>query len=112
MERIAVRVSQVGYGQYPTDWIILKPWFRKHIIGYLQWNTFSSKSGYLPEKTQIKVGISILDRLGNESNEIFLPFIFESGIKIEDPYPLPSPFDTENIPRIGHITVDLYYPVI
>lgn len=112
MERIAVRVSQVGYGQYPTDWIILKPRFRKQVIGYLQWNTFSSKAVYLPEKTQITVGISIFDQLGNESNEVFLPFTFESGVKLEDPYPLPPPFDTGNIPRIGHITVDLYYWVI
>ncbi len=39
IEKIAVAVNQVGYGQYPTDWIILKPQYRGHPIGYFQWNT-------------------------------------------------------------------------
>ncbi len=43
MERVAVVVNQVGYGHYPTDWIILKPQYRGHVIGYLQWNTLRYK---------------------------------------------------------------------
>jgi hypothetical protein len=112
MERIAVIVNQVGYGQYPTDWITLKPRFREHVMGYLQWNTFSSRAVNLPEWTQITVKISIFDKSGNESNEVVLPFTFESGIKNEYPYQLPAPFDTGNIPRIGNIMVDLYYLII
>ncbi len=109
MEKIAVIVNQVGYGQYPTDWIILKPQYRKHILGYLQWNTFSPKSVSLPEWTKITLRLSILDKAGNESKEVAFPFTFESGMKIE--VPLPPPFDQGNISRIGNISVDLSYIV-
>ena len=108
MERIAVTVNQVGYGQYPTDWIILTPPYRGHLIGYLQWNTFSSKAAYLTEWTQITVKISIFDESGNESNEVVFPFTFESVVKDENRYQLPAPFDTGNIQRLGHIMIDLF----
>jgi hypothetical protein len=36
MDKIAVVVDQMGYGYYPTDWIMLRPQYRDHIIGYLQ----------------------------------------------------------------------------
>jgi hypothetical protein len=107
MDRIAVVVDQAGYGHYPTDWIILKPRYREHFIGYLQWNTFSSKASHLPEWTQITVKVSIFDKAGNESKEAVFPFTFESGT--ENKYQLPPPFDKANIPRIGHIMIDLYY---
>ena len=81
MLRIAFSVDQVGYGHYPTDWIYLKPQYRKGFKGYIQWNTFSSKASYLPEWTQISVKISIFDEAGTESNEVIIPFTFESGVK-------------------------------
>jgi hypothetical protein len=109
MDRIAVVVNQTGYGYYSTDWIILKPQCREHIIGYLQWNTFSSKGSYLPEWTQISAKVSIFDKSGNESNEVIFPFTFESGVKNQYEYQLPAPFDKRNIPRLGHIMIDLYY---
>jgi len=108
MERVAVVVNQVGYGHYPTDWIILKPQYRGHVIGYLQWNTFSSKAAYLSEWTQITVKVSIFDESGNESNEVVFPFAFESGVRNEYEYQLPAPFDTGNIPRLGHIMIDIF----
>ena len=108
MGKIAVIVDQSGYGYYPTDWIILKPRYRKHFIGYLQWNTFSSKGSYLPEWTQITLKVSIFDQTGNESNEAVFPFTFESGIKNQYPHQLPAPFDKRKIPRLGYIMVDLY----
>src|SRR4030043_991764 len=74
MNKIAVVVNQMGYGHYPTDWIILKPRYREHFIGYLQWNTFSSKASHLQEWTQITVKVSIFDKAGNESNETVFPF--------------------------------------
>ncbi len=109
MDKIAVVVDQTGYGYYPTDWIILKPRYRKHFTGYLQWNTFSSKSSYLPEWTQIAVKVSVFDKTGNESNEVVFPFTFESGVKDQNEYQLPAPFDKQDIPRIGHIMIDLCY---
>jgi hypothetical protein len=109
MEKIAVVVDQPGYGCYPTDWIILKPRCREHLIGYLQWNTSSSKASYLPEWTQINVKVSIFDKAGNESNEVIFPFTFESGVKNQYQYKLPFPFNKGHIPRIGYIMVDLYH---
>lgn len=112
MDKIAVAVNQLGYGSYPTDWIMLKPEYQRYLIGYLQWNTFSSKASYLPEWTQITVRVSIFDKARNESNEVVFPFTFESGVKIEEEYPLPAPFDREELPRIGNIMVDLYYQTV
>jgi hypothetical protein len=108
MEKIAVVVDQTGCGVYPTDWIILKPPYREHFIGYLQWNTFSSKASTLPEWTQITMKVSVLDKPGNQSNEVVFPFTFESVGKNQYGYPLPAPFDKTNIPRLGQIMIDLY----
>jgi len=109
MDRIAVNVNQTGYGDYPTDWLVLKPRYRKHLTGYLQWNTFSSKASSLPEWTQITTKVSIFDKARNESNQVVFPFRFESGIKHQSEYQLPASFDKQNIPRIGHIRIDLFY---
>lgn len=108
MEKIAVVVHQIGYGSYPTDWIFLKPQYRFHLIGYLQWNTFSSKASSLPEWTPITVRASIFDKAKNESNEVVFPLTFESGVKEREEDPLPYPFNSMH-PRIGHITVDLLH---
>jgi hypothetical protein len=109
MDRIAAIVEQTGYGNYPTDWIILKSRYRKHFTGYLQWNTFSSKASYLPEWTQMTMKVSIFDKAGNESNEVVFPFKFESGVRNQSECQLPPPFDRQNIPRVGHIMIDLLY---
>jgi len=108
MDKIAVIVDQLGYGYYPTDWIFLKPQYRKHFIGYLQWHTFSSKGSYLAERTQIILKVSIFNQAGKESNEVVFPFAFESGVKNRYPHELPAPFDKGNIPRLGYIMIDLY----
>ena len=109
MLRIASAVDEVGYGYYPTDWIYLKPQYQKHFTGYIQWNTFSSRSSYLPEWTQITVKVSVFDKAGNESNEVVFPFTFEITPK-EYAYQLPPPFDQGDLPRLGYIAVDLFYP--
>lgn len=112
MDKIAIVVNQLGYGSYPTDWVMLKPQYRNHLIGFLQWNTFSSKASFLPEWTRITVRVSIFDKAKNESNEVVFPFTLESGVKDQDEYPLPAPFDRGNLPRIGHMMVDLYYQTV
>ncbi len=109
MDKIAVVVEQTGCGCYPADWIVLRPRYREHFIGYLQWNTFSSKASYLPEWTQITAKVSIFDKPGNESNEVVFPFTFESGVRNQYEHSLPAPFDKTNIPRLGQITIDLCY---
>ncbi len=105
--RIASVVDQVGYGHYPTDWIYLKPEYKKHFKGYIQWNTFSSRSSYLTEWTNISLKVSVFDRAGNESNVIVFPFTFEL-VKGQYEYKPPSPFDQGDLPRLGYIHIDLF----
>ena len=106
MLRIASVVDQVGAGHYPTDWIYLKPQYGKHFIGYIQWNTYSSQAGYLPEWTYLTLKASVLDRAGNESNVVVFPFTFEF-VKNQYRVKLPAPFDKRDLPRLGHISIDL-----
>jgi hypothetical protein len=108
MLRIASVVDQPGNGRYPTDWIYLKPQYRNHFKGYIQWNTFSSKTGELREWTQITLTVSILDKAGNKSNEVVFPFTFQTGVDLQ-PNP-PAPFDQGDIPRLGNIMIDLLEP--
>jgi hypothetical protein len=109
MLRIASVVDQVGVGRYPTDWIYLKPQSGKHFKGYIQWNTSSSKTSYLPEWTQITLKVSVIDKAGNESNEVVFPFTFEITPQ-QYAYKPPAPFDQGTLPKLGYISVDLYAP--
>ena len=109
MLRIASVVDEVGVGRFPTDWIYLKPQYQKHFRGYIQWNTFSSKASYLPEWQQITLRVSVVDKAGNESNEVVFPFTFEITPQ-QYAYKLPAPFDQGDLPRLGHVMIDLYYP--
>jgi len=109
MFRIATAVDQVGYGSYPTDWIYLKPQYQHHLLGYLQWNTFSVHASWMPEWTQITIKVSILDTGGNESNTVVFPFEFVSEAVPETP--LPPYFNQGNILPLGHIGIDLFNPL-
>jgi hypothetical protein len=110
MLKIASVVDQPGWGHYPTDFIILKPQYRNHLKGYIQWNTFSSGAPYLREWTSITLKVSILDKAGNESNVVVFPFTFQSGVKSQ--YELPAPFNQGELPRLGYIQIDLFEPTI
>lgn len=112
MYKIASVVEQPGYGGYPTDWIIIKPQYRNRLTGYIQWNTFSSRTFYLREWTRITLKVSIIDKAGNESNEVIFPFTFETGVKNPYKYELPPPFNGGNLPRLGHIHIDLIEPTM
>lgn len=109
MLRIASVADETGYGRYPTDWIYLKSGYQKHFKGYIQWNTFSSNSSYLPEWTQITLKVSVLDKAGNESNVVVFPFSFEMA-KNQYGYRLPAPFDQGDLPRLGYVSIDLFPP--
>jgi len=110
MLKIASVVDQPGYGRYPTYWLYIKPEYRNHLKGYIQWNTFSSKTPYLREWTSITLRVSIIDKAGKESNEVVFPFTFESGLKDQYNYKLPAPFDQGDLPRLGYIHIDLFEP--
>jgi hypothetical protein len=105
---IASSVDQAGYGHYPTDWVYLKKQYGKHFRGYIQWNTFSSKTSYLPEWTQITLKVSVIDKAKNESNEVVFPFTFEITPR-QYAYQLPPPFDQGDLPILGHLMTDLDY---
>ena len=109
MLRIASVVDQAGYGHYPTDWIYLKKEYGQNFKGYVQWNTFSSRSSYLREWTQITLRVSVFDKAGNESNVIVFPFTFEL-VKGQYEYKPPSPFDEGVLPRLGYIHINLINP--
>jgi hypothetical protein len=107
MFKIATVVDQAGFGRYPTSWVYLKPTDRKHFKGYLQWNTFSSKTTVLSEGTPITLTVSVSDKLGNQSNAVTFPITFESGVKRASSYQVPSPFDQNDVRKLGSIDIDL-----
>jgi hypothetical protein len=109
MFRIATSVDQVGYGYYPTDWVYLERQDQHHVIGYLQWNTFSYNASSMPEWTQLTIKVSIFDTDGNESNVVVFPFEFISQAVPESP--LLPPFNQENLPRLGYIDINLFNPL-
>lgn len=109
MLRIASVVDEVGYGRYPTDWIYLKSQYQKHFKGYIQWNTFSSRTSYIKEWTQITLRVSVFDKAGSESNEVVFPFTFEVTPE-QYAYKLPAPFDQGDLPRLGYVAIDLFDP--
>lgn len=107
MLSIVSTVDQAGFGHYPTNWIYLKPQYQKGFRGYIQWNTFSSKTPYLSESTRIELKVSVLDKAGNESNVIVFPFEFVSGVRGQYQVKLPAPFDQRDLPRLGYLSTDL-----
>ena len=108
MTKIAAVVDQPGQGHYPTDFVLLDPQYRNRLYGFLQWNTFSSGSAGLREGTQIRLRVSVIDRAGRESKEVVFPLTFVSGVT--DQAKAPAPFDQDNIPRIGYLSIDLVSP--
>jgi len=108
MLRIAVVVSQLGYGDYVTDWTYLKPADQNSFKGYLQWNT-QSGTAFLPENTRVTLKISVFDKAGNESNEVVMPMVLVSSLV---PYPpVPAPFDQKDIHMLGYVMVNLRNPI-
>ena len=110
MLKIVTAVDQVGYGRYPADIIFLKPQYRKHFKGYIQWNTFSKNTSYLKEWNEITIRVSVVDMAGNESKDAVFPFTFESGVTNPDLAKLPPPFADGNNVKLGNVVIDLYEP--
>jgi len=107
MYKITSTVDQPGWGHYFTDTILIKPQNRNHLKGYVQWNTFSSKTSSLREFSIITLKVSIFDKAGNESNVVVFPFEFVS--RSVPKYELPSPFNKDDA-RLGNIHIDLFDP--
>lgn len=105
MLRIAIVAYQDGFGRHRPDWVFVKGEQKNHLLGYLQWNTFSSKGGSVTEWTNVVLKVSVFDRAGNESNVVVFPheFVSERMPKTQ----LPAPFDQSGIPRLGYLWIDL-----
>jgi len=112
MVRIATVVDQAGYGRYPISWVHVKPTDRKHLKGYLQWNTFSPKTSILSEGTPITLTVSVFAKSGNRSNAFTFPITFESGVKRASSYQVPSPFDQKDVRKLGSIDIELMDPTL
>jgi hypothetical protein len=108
MEMVAVQVTQVGYGTYPTSWSTLKPQYGKKFVGYFQWNTFSSTAQSMPEWTNIIMDITVIDTPGNQSKAVVLPYQFVTGV-FPNPV-LPAPFNQAEMERLGWIHIELVNP--
>ena len=107
MMRVAVTITQQGYGNYETDWTYLNGDHQGRIKGYLQWNTLS-KHGPIPEWNRVTVGISVMDKTGLWSNEVVIPLMFVyNAVSYTPP---PAPFDQRDVPRLGYIHIDLFNP--
>lgn len=111
MVRIGSSVTQVGFGFYSRDLIPLKPAYRRHLLGYIEWNTFSNKTPYLRDYTQITLKVSIIDKAGNESKEAVFPleFVPAGYATVSEPSP---PFDKPELPKLGMITINLVEPTL
>ena len=107
MLRIAVSVSQVGYGSYFTDWIYLKPQHQKKFVGYLMWDT-NTGANTLPEWTRVTINLSVFDSAGNQSNAVVLPYTFTLGGPTN--LPMPAIFSQGNVPRLGYVDINLVNP--
>ena len=104
MLRIATVIDKGGTGHHPTDWTFIRPGDRRHLIGYLQWNTLGSKSGWIDEWTHLTIQVSVFDKAGNESNVVVFPFTFETGGLRPK---AAAPFDKGDIPRLGYVTTEI-----
>ena len=109
MFRIATSVDQVGYGHYPASWVYLDQRYQHHVVGYLQWNTFSHNASWMPEWTQLTIKVSVFDTNGTESNEVVFPFEFVS--QVVPNAPLAPPFDQQSLALLGHIAINLFNPL-
>jgi hypothetical protein len=112
MFKIATVVDQAGYGRYPTSWVYVKSTDRQHFKGYLQWNTFSSMTSHVSEWTHITLTVSVFNKSGNESNAFAFPITFESGARRTSSYPVPPPFNQNDVSRLGFVSIDLIDPTI
>jgi hypothetical protein len=101
MNYVFVVVDEPGHGTYPPDRVLLNPQYRSHLKGYLQWDRVRPGAP-LAEGTQIRVRVSIADKAGNVSNEVFSNNLCVGTSAQQD---IPAPFGEIDIPRIGYVAV-------
>jgi hypothetical protein len=103
MLRIAIVADSLGGGHHPTEWVFLKPQYGKNFVGYLQWNTGGPA---ISEWTQVTLKISVMDKAGNESNGVVVPYTFSTSFLGPTSEP-PAPFNQGDVPRLGYLDIQL-----
>jgi hypothetical protein len=99
--------DQLGYGSYPSVYVVIKKRHRKELKGYLRFFSTAGHGLSLPEWTQLSLTVFIRDKGGNTSNKVVFPLVLSRGSKQEPP---PPPFDRGQLDKLGTIMVELFDP--
>jgi len=104
MRQFVCVLTQVGYGYYPSEYVMTKKHHREKIKGYLTFNSGAGGGLRLSEWTQFSMTIHIRDRGRNTSNKVVFPLTLSQGSKQGAP---PPPFDVNGLERLGAIWIEL-----
>jgi hypothetical protein len=105
MRQFVCAFTQVGYGPYSSEYVIIKKRHRERMKGYLVFPSYVGDR--LSEWTQLSLIIYIRDKGGNTSNKVVFPLVLSRGAKQGTP---PPPFDIGDLDKLGTIPVELIDP--
>jgi hypothetical protein len=107
MRQFVCTFTQLAYGPYSSEYVLIKKPHRESMKGYLAFPTFAGAGLWLPEWTQLSLTVYIRDKGGNTSNKVVFPLVLSRGTKQGPP---PPPFDTDELDKLGTISVELIDP--
>ena len=107
MRQFVCVFNQVGYGPYSADYVVIKKRHREKMKGYLNFFSSGGAGIRMPEWTQLRLTVYILDKGGNVSNKVLFPLVLSRGAKQGLP---PPPFDVGGLDKLGTIMVELVNP--
>lgn len=107
MRQFVCAFTQVGYGPYPSEYVIIKKQHRERMKGYLVFPSYVGAGRLVSEWTQLSLTIYIRDKGGNTSNKVVFPLVLSRGARQGPP---PSPFDIGELDKLGTIPVELIDP--
>ena len=107
MRRFVCALHQMGYGDYPSQYVVIKKRHRGKLKGYLNFISSGGAGLWLPEWTELTLTVYIQDKGGNTSNKVVFPLVLSRLTKQESP---PSPFDTGGLDKLGTVMFDLVNP--
>ncbi len=105
MRQFVCAFTQVAYGPYSSEYVIIKKRHRERMKGYLRFPSFIGDR--LPEWTQLSLTVYIRDKGGNTSNKAVFPLVLSRGVRQGLP---PPPFDIGDLDTLGTIPVKLIDP--
>lgn len=107
MLRFVCALHHVGYGNYPSEYVIIKKQHRGKLKGYLNFISSAGAGLRLPEWTQLTLTLYIQDKGGNTSKKADFPLVLSHLTKQESP---PSPFDAGGLDTLGTVVFELVNP--